>query len=221
LPSGHLTLNRWSKPLTSGLVLLQPQTSRAFAFADAVVQLTETCPPASLTFFAGSGFGAGPDSGEPSVIEKWLPWQGHTIWPPDISLTVHPIWVQMALNALNCPLVGWVTTTCWPARIVPPPTGTSASGTVAEAPEPPPLEPPFVGFPAEWLRGLLDPLEPPEPEPLPPHAASSGSASPPTATPRSMVRREQPSPSFVGSGAGGSEVFVMRLLGAGLSCTNG
>jgi len=62
-------------------------------------------------------------------------------------------WVQIELNALNSPAVGWVTTAWRSARILPPPTGMSAVLTVAAAPAlvaPPPAgalegEPPPAG----------------------------------------------------------------------------
>src|ERR1700761_9863047 len=39
--------------------------------------------------------------------------------------TVQPRWVQIALKPLNCPAVGWVTTTFSEVKIFPPPTGMS------------------------------------------------------------------------------------------------
>ncbi len=89
--------------------------------------------------------------GEPSLIEKWLLWHGQTISPPSTLDTVQPWCVQTAVNALKSPLVGWVTTTFWSARTVPPPSGTSDVATVAppDAPEPPePCRRPSVGAPA-------------------------------------------------------------------------
>ncbi len=38
---------------------------------------------------------------------------------------MHPLWVQIALNALKVPLDAWVTTTFWRSKIFPPPTGIS------------------------------------------------------------------------------------------------
>ncbi len=40
---------------------------------------------------------------------------------------MQPMWVHTAVKHLNSPSVGWVTTTCWSGKIVPPPTGTSAA----------------------------------------------------------------------------------------------
>src|SRR5450759_4670539 len=41
--------------------------------------------------------------------------------------TVQPIWVQMALKALNSPALGWVTTVFVASKTLPPPTGMSAA----------------------------------------------------------------------------------------------
>src|ERR1700759_1453634 len=54
-----------------------------------------------------------------------LPWQGQSIVPSAILSTVQPMWVQIALKPLNCPAVGWVTTTFSAVKIFPPPTGIS------------------------------------------------------------------------------------------------
>ncbi|WP_308212977.1 hypothetical protein [Mycolicibacterium vanbaalenii] len=43
---------------------------------------------------------------------------------PITSDTVHPAWVQTAENALNSPVLGWVSTTS--PTTIPEPTGTSA-----------------------------------------------------------------------------------------------
>jgi membrane associated rhomboid family serine protease len=40
-----------------------------------------------------------------------------------IWLTMHPMCVQTALNALYSLAEGWVTTTCWLEKTIPPPTG--------------------------------------------------------------------------------------------------
>jgi len=72
---------------------------------------------------AGSGRGAGPVTTSPVVMLYWLPWHGQSMVPSLIWLTMHPMWVQIALNALNSPAVGWVTTTCGPGKIMPLPTG--------------------------------------------------------------------------------------------------
>ena len=39
---------------------------------------------------------------------------------------MQPWWVQTAVKHLNSPSVGWVTTTCWSGKILPPPTAISA-----------------------------------------------------------------------------------------------
>jgi hypothetical protein len=101
-------------------------------------------------------------------------------WP-----TRQPWWVQMAEKALKCPALGWVTTTCWSLRIVPPPVGTSAAATVAfEDPDDPDPDEPDPDDPDR------EPDEEGSALPPPPHAASSGRVTPPTAAPRSIVRRE-------------------------------
>jgi hypothetical protein len=45
----------------------------------APAQLTEMSLPLTDTRLAASAAGAGPETGEPSVIEKWLWWQGQMI----------------------------------------------------------------------------------------------------------------------------------------------
>jgi hypothetical protein len=84
------------------------------------------------------------------------------LWPT-ILLTWQPWWVQVLEKPLNSPAVGWVTTTFWSEKILPPPTGMSevVVSPLAE-PEVAPLE-------------LPDPLVSVAVELLPPHAASSGS----------------------------------------------
>ena len=67
----------------------------------------------------------------PSATANLLPWHGQLIVPPTTSLTLHPWWVQVALNPLNVPATGWVTTRSWAARTIPPPTGTSATAATA------------------------------------------------------------------------------------------
>jgi len=71
-------------------------------------------PPDTVTLAPASGVVAGPATTEPSVILNFAPWQGQLIVPPATWLHMHPTWVQMALNALYCPVAGWVTTT-WAA----------------------------------------------------------------------------------------------------------
>src|SRR6476619_2519334 len=87
--------------------------------------------PSTATPFSGSGFFAGPAVGVPSATANLLPWHGQLIVPPTTSLTLHPWWVQVALNPLNVPASGWVTTRSWSARTIPPPTGTSATAATA------------------------------------------------------------------------------------------
>ena len=68
---------------------------------------------------------AGPLTTEPSSREKALPWQLQGISPSLDALTEHPWWVQVALNALKSPSVGWVTTTFSASNTAQPPTGMS------------------------------------------------------------------------------------------------
>jgi hypothetical protein len=81
--------------------------------------------PLTLIVSLGSGRGAGPPTTAPVAMLYWLPWQGQSMVPLLTWLTVQPMWVQMALNALKSPADGWVTTTLGPLKIVPPPTGMS------------------------------------------------------------------------------------------------
>src|SRR5580693_6006987 len=100
--------------------------------------------PVTLICLAGSGRGAGPDTTSPVAMLYWLPWHGQSIVPLLIWLTMHPMWVQTALNALNSPAVGWVTTTVWGAKILPPATGISLvepSAPAADSLDWAPLEP--------------------------------------------------------------------------------
>src|SRR5947199_10599619 len=88
----------------------------------------------------GSGDAAGPLTTAPLVILNLLPWHGQLIVPPDTLPTVHPAWVQTALNPWNSPDFGWVRTIFLSARILPPPTGTSevlaSAAGAAAAPDP-------------------------------------------------------------------------------------
>src|ERR1700761_4373867 len=79
--------------------------------------------PETLICLAGSGFGAGPATTSPVVMLYWLPWHGQSMVPLLIWLTMQPMCVQTALNALNSPADGWGTTTCLPEKIIPLPTG--------------------------------------------------------------------------------------------------
>ena len=66
------------------------------------------------------------DVGVPVEMSNWLWWHGQPIMPLATLLTVQPWWVHTALNALNWPADGWVTTKSPDALMTPPPTGTSA-----------------------------------------------------------------------------------------------
>ena len=66
------------------------------------------------------------DVGAPVVMSNWLWWHGQSIMPLATLLTVQPMWVHTALNALNWPADGCVTTNSPDALMTPPPTGTSA-----------------------------------------------------------------------------------------------
>src|SRR6188768_3566543 len=92
---------------------------------------------------------------------------------PSLTLpTRHASWVHTAVNALNVPAVGWVTTIFLASRITPPLTGTllvATSGPAASL-----LLAPEVGDP-----------EPPDEPPVvvvspPPQADSSGRPAPAT-----------------------------------------
>src|SRR5665647_2946742 len=77
-----------------------------------------------------------------------LPWQGHLMVPLATLATVQPLWVQIALKALNSPALGWVTTTFAASKTLPPPTGMSAT-----------LISSFVGLAAAF--GAAESLPPP------------------------------------------------------------
>src|SRR5450631_2828981 len=109
--------------------------------------------------------------------------------------TVQPLWVQIALKALNSPALGWVTTTFVASKTLPPPTGMSATliTTLAEPAEP-----------------AAAPAEPPAVLPLlPPQAATAAAPTTPTPTTpavRMTVRRSTSCPRMSGSVAGFSVV---------------
>src|ERR1700761_882020 len=147
-------------------------------------------PPETLICLAGSGFGAGPATTSPVVMLYWLPWHGQSMGPLLIWLTMHPMWVQTALNALNSPADGWVTTTCGPEKIIPLPTGiwlVAASALAAGALP----APPAAALPVPLLAaaaGVVPPaagvlLEPPAPQ------AVIALARPTRPTPASTPRR--------------------------------
>jgi hypothetical protein len=80
-----------------------------------------------VAVLAGSGLLAWlPDVGVPVVMSNWLWWQGQLINPFCTLVRVQPWWVHVALNALNWPADGCVTTNSAEALMTPPPTGTSA-----------------------------------------------------------------------------------------------
>src|SRR5579863_3177484 len=137
--------------------------------------------PLTLICSAGSGMGAGPATTAPVVMLYWLPWQGQSMVPLLTWLTMQPMCVQTALNALNSLAVGWVTTTLGPVKIVPPPTGMSlvaASAFAAAAP--------LGALPAAWPAGVLAAGVLPEPPAL---QAVITPARPTSPTPASTPRR--------------------------------
>ncbi len=88
---------------------------------------------------------AGGSCTEPSAAEKRLPWQSQVMTESFTPETRQPAWVQTALNALNSPFSGWVTTTLSSAKTLPPPTGISPAGPSSFPPDgssPPPGSPP-------------------------------------------------------------------------------
>src|SRR5690349_13502798 len=116
--------------------------------------------PLTVIFFSGNGDVAGPFLTEPSLAENLLKWQPQLIVPPDTSATVQPWWVHVALNALNCPALGWVITTSAAATTTPPPTGTSVVLGRELLPPALPLLPPALPLlpPALLLLPLPAPL---------------------------------------------------------------
>src|SRR4051812_26307633 len=81
--------------------------------------------PSTAIFLAGSGFLAGPSATEPSAILNLLPWHGQLTVPSAILSTEHPWCVHTVEKATKLPFVGWVTTTPFLVKILPPPTGIS------------------------------------------------------------------------------------------------
>jgi hypothetical protein len=98
---------------------------------------------------AGSGLAAGPVTTAPVLTLNLLPWHGQLMVPLATALHRQPTWVQTALNALNCPLAGWVTTTFSAVKTVPPPTGTCDASPSSVPVIPPPVPVP-VPPPAAW-----------------------------------------------------------------------
>ena len=88
--------------------------------------MTVSVSPATVTVFGANGLSAGPLMTEPSTALNSLPWQGQSMVPSATFDTVHCLCVHTALNALNSPAFGCVTTTFASLRTTPPPTGISA-----------------------------------------------------------------------------------------------
>ena len=97
--------------------------------------------PSTVIETSARGAVAGPLTTEPSSREKALPWQLQGISPSLDALTEHPWWVQVALNALKSPSVGWVTTTFSASNTAQPPTGMS---DVLASAAPPAAAPPSL-----------------------------------------------------------------------------
>ena len=146
-----------------------------------------------------------PEVGAPLVMSNWLLWHGQTISPFCTLVTAQPWWVQVALNALNWPADGCVTTNSAEALMTPPPTGTSAVFTGVPLGAAALDEPDEVSEPAD-VDGLddvgaaedvevvaLDAAAPMVGGVLePPHAARTAAPAapaPPTPAARSTVRR--------------------------------
>ncbi|TQM58235.1 hypothetical protein FBY41_3595 [Humibacillus xanthopallidus] len=53
-------------------------------------QLTVSVLPETVTVLGVSPVGAGPETGSPVVMSKWLWWHGQTIWLPSKDATVQP-----------------------------------------------------------------------------------------------------------------------------------
>src|SRR5215470_924458 len=118
--------------------------------------------PETLIASAASGLGAGPPTTEPSLMLNWLPWHGQSIVPSLIWLTMHPMCVQTALNALKSPETGCVTTTFSAAKILPLPTGISLVAARASAPLPAAAGVEAAGaLGAPGASALVPPLAPP------------------------------------------------------------
>ena len=83
----------------------------------------------------------------------------HDVLGPTTLLDASPAMVEVASKALNSPADGWVTTTR--SRTTPPPSGTSATGTVTASPPP---EPPAASPPSPPQAASV---------PAPPAAATS------------------------------------------------
>src|SRR5690606_21784118 len=91
-------------------------------------QETVRVSPLAVTVMGLSPRVAGPVFTAPVLASKLLPWPHGVLQvmvPSATRDTRHPSCGQTALNALNSPSAGWVTTTRWAALMTPPPTGTS------------------------------------------------------------------------------------------------
>jgi hypothetical protein len=99
--------------------------------------------------------------------------------------TVQALWVQIAVNALNVPFAGWVTTIFCGSSTTPPPTGTWAVATSGPALA--------DGDPELDDVDGVDDAEPDDEDPAldvpPPHAVASAPPAPTTAPSASTWRR--------------------------------
>src|SRR3954452_15837896 len=90
-------------------------------------QPATTWSPCTVTGTPVSGCFAGLSAvGAPVATANRLLWQGQTMKPSLTCVTAQPWCGQRVEKPLNCPAVGWVTTTLADAKTAPPPTGTSA-----------------------------------------------------------------------------------------------
>ena len=67
--------------------------------------LQEDAAAAHLDLLGGQRLGAGPATTSPVAMLYWLPWHGQSMVPLLTWLTMQPMCVQTALNALNSPAV--------------------------------------------------------------------------------------------------------------------
>ena len=156
-----------------------------------------------MAVLAGSGLLAWlSDVGVPVVMSNWLWWHGQSILPSTTLVTVQPMWVHTALNALNWPADGCVTTNSPAALMTPPPTGTSAVFTgvplgaapLDDAEPEDDADPVDVDDPEVAADDVVLDAAPPVAGGVvvPPQAASAAAAAtpaPPTPADRSTVRR--------------------------------
>ncbi|GAA2742697.1 hypothetical protein GCM10010440_19000 [Kitasatospora cinereorecta] len=95
--------------------------------------------------------------------------------------------MHLALNALNSPAAGWVTTIFWSRYTLPPPTGTSVAAPSTTAPAAPLPALPELPAPAELAELFEDEDDPDDEQPV------TATAEPPASTAaaqQSTVRRE-------------------------------